>query len=68
MTQLLMHRVTACDFLDMDEITFDAYIAPLVTALQFEDQMYYLTEDIECALYSLVEASGEPEVKLHLVD
>tara|TARA_B110000908_G_scaffold169179_1_gene225725 strand:+ start:849 stop:1040 length:192 start_codon:yes stop_codon:yes gene_type:complete len=63
-----MHRVTACNFVDMDEFTFEAYIVPMVTSLRFGEQLYYLTEQIENALYSLIEASEETEVHLHLVD
>tara|TARA_R110000744_G_scaffold34681_2_gene80639 strand:+ start:266 stop:472 length:207 start_codon:yes stop_codon:yes gene_type:complete len=68
MKQILMHRVTACNFVDMDEFTFEAYIVPMVTSLRFGEQLYYLTEQIENALYSLIEASEETEVHLHLVD
>ena len=68
MKQILMHRVTACTFLDMDEHTFEAYIVPMVTSLRFGDELYYLTEQIENGLYSLIEASTGDGVKLHLVD
>ena len=68
MKQILMHRVTACNFVDMDEFTFEAYIVPMVTSLRFGDQLYYLTEQIENALYSLIEASTDTDVHLHLVD
>ena len=63
-----MHRVTACNFVDMDEFTFEAYIVPMVTSLRFGEQLYYLTEQIENALYSLIEASTDTDVHLHLVD
>jgi hypothetical protein len=68
MKQILMHRVTACNFLDMDEFTFEAYIVPMVASLRFGEQLYYLTEQIENALYSLIEASTDTDVHLHLVD
>ena len=68
MKQILMHRVTACNFVDMDEFTFEAYIVPMVTSLRFGEQLYYLTEQIESALYSLIEASTDTDVHLHLVD
>jgi hypothetical protein len=68
MKQILMHRVTACNFLDMDEFTFEAYIVPMVASLRFGEQLYYLTEQIESALYSLIEASTDTDVHLHLVD
>jgi hypothetical protein len=68
MKQILMHRVTACNFVDMDEFTFEAYIVPMVTSLRFGEQLYYLTEQIENALYSLIEASTDTDVHLHLVD
>ena len=68
MKQILMHRVTACNFVDMDEFTFEAYIAPMVASLRFGEQLYYLTEQIESALYSLIEASTDTDVHLHLVD
>ena len=68
MKQLLMHRVTACNYLDMDEFTFEAYIVPIVTSLRFGDQLYYLSAQLEDVVYTLIEASGDTEVHLHLVD
>jgi hypothetical protein len=68
MKQLLMHRVTACNYLDMDEFTFEAYIVPIVTSLRFGEQLYYLSSQLEDAVYALIEASGDTEVHLHLVD
>ena len=56
MKQLLMHRVTACNYLDMDEFTFEAYIVPIVTSLRFGDQLYYLSAQLEDAVYTLIEA------------
>jgi hypothetical protein len=52
----------------MDEFTFEAYIVPMVASLRFGEQLYYLTEQIESALYSLIEASTDTDVHLHLVD
>lgn len=68
MKQLLMHRVTACNYLDMDEFTFEAYVVPNVTSLRFGDQLYYLSEQVENAVYTLIEGSMDNEVELHLVD
>ena len=68
MKQILMHRVTACNYLDMDEFTFEAYIVPNVTSLRFGDHLYYLSSQVEEAVYALIEASEETEVHLHLVD
>ena len=68
MTQLLMHRVTACNYLDMDEFTFEAYIVPMVTSLRFGEQLYYLSSQVEEAVYTLIEASAGEEVHLTLVD
>ena len=68
MKQLLMHRVTACNYLDMDEFTFEAYIVPIVTSLRFGDHLYYLSSQVEEAVYTLIESSEETEVHLHLVD
>lgn len=68
MKQLLMHRVTACNYLDMDEFTFEAYIVPIVTSLRFGDQLYYLSSQVEEAVYTLIEASTGEEVHLTLVD
>ena len=68
MKKVLMHRVTACTFLDMDERTFEAYIVPMVTSLRFGDELYYLTEQIENGLYSLVEDAEDLDSELYLVD
>lgn len=68
MKQLLMHRVTALNYLDMDEFTFEAYIVPIVTSLRFGEQLYYLSSQLEDAVYTLIEASTDAEVHLHLVD
>ena len=68
MKQILMHKVTACNYLDMDEITFEAYIVPIVTSLRFGEHLYYLSSQVEEAVYTLIESSEETEVHLHLVD
>ncbi len=68
MKQLLMHRVTALDYLDMDEIAFDTFILPHIASLRFGTQAYYLTEQLTDAVYTLIELSSEDGVHLHLVD
>ncbi len=68
MKQLLMHRVTALNYLDMDEVTFEAFILPHITSLRFGTQAYYLTEQLTDAVYTLIELSAEDGVQLHLVD
>ncbi len=68
MNQMLMHRVTALNHLDMDEFTFEAYIAPIVTTLRFGDQLYYLTDQVQEAVYTLIETSQNDSVELTLVE
>ena len=68
MKKVLLHRYTACNFLDMDEFTFEAYIVPMVTSLRFGEQLYYLTAQIEDALQSLVEDAEDLDSELYLVD
>jgi hypothetical protein len=76
MKTLLMTYETALDYLDMDEEQFDNYVAPNVTTLRFEDELFYLTDQLDEAIYWLI---GESMVKtqkdnpkkdftLHLVD
>jgi hypothetical protein len=68
MNQMLMHRVTALNHLDMDEFTFEAYIVPIVTTLRFGDQLYYLTDQVQEAVYTLIETSQNDSVELTLVE
>ena len=68
MKQLLMHRVTALNHLDMDEFTFEAYIVPMVASLRFGDELYYLTDQVQEAVYTLIETSQKDSVELTLVD
>jgi len=57
----LMHRDTAMGYLDMDEFTFERFIVPMVTRLKFGSETYFLTEQLEVAVYQLVESSIEYE-------
>ena len=57
----LMHRDTAMSYLDMDEFTFEKFIGPVVTRLKFGGETYYLTDQLETGLMSLVEQSEEDE-------
>ena len=68
MNQMLMHRVTALNHLDMDEFPFEAYIVPIVTTLRFGDQLYYLTDQVQEAVYTLIETSQNDSVELTLVE
>ena len=68
MRKLLMRRVTALEYLDMDELTFEAFIVPHVTSLRFGGSLYYLADQVEDAVYTLIEVSSDDEVQLHLVD
>jgi len=68
MEQILMHRVAACNFLDMNEFTFDAYIVPMVTSLRLGGELYYLAKQIENGLYSHTEASTDTDMELHLIN
>jgi hypothetical protein len=52
----------------MDEFTFEAYIAPIVTTLRFGDQLYYLTDQVQEAVYTLIETSQNDSVELTLVE
>ena len=55
----LMHRDTAIGYLDMDELTFERFMVPVVTRLKFGGETYFLTEQLEMAVYMLVESSSE---------
>jgi hypothetical protein len=67
MKQLLVHRVTACNYLDMDEFTFESYIAPLITMLRFGDETYYVTSQIDDAVETLIYGL-DGDIELALVD
>ena len=69
MNRLLMHYETALEYVDMDEGLFEAFISPQVTALMFGGEPYYLTEQLDDAVYTMIESS--PVTKrptLHLVE
>lgn len=68
MKQFLMHHVTACNYLDMDEVTFEGFIIPLVTVLKFGEQSYFITSELEDAVGSLMAKGIAYEYALHLVD
>jgi len=67
MKQLLMHRVTACNYLDMDEFTFESYIAPLITLMRFGEELYYPTYQIDEAVEALIYGL-DGDIELALVD
>jgi len=76
MKTLLMRYETALHYLDMDEEQFDNYVAPNVTTLRFEDELFYLTDQLDEAIYWLIGESmmktekntSEKDFTLHLVD
>jgi len=69
MKRLLMHYETALEYVDMDEGLFDAFIAPQVTALMFGGEPYYLTEQLDDAVYTMMEQSPITKgFELHLVE
>jgi hypothetical protein len=55
----LMHRDTAMSYLDMDEFTFELFIIPSVTRLRFGSQVYFLTEQLEMAVLSLIDSAED---------
>ena len=50
----LLRTRSAAEYLDMSEKEFLATIAPHVGAIQINDQVYYLKEDIEMAVNLLI--------------
>jgi hypothetical protein len=69
MQQILMKHETALLYVDMDEDMFGKFIIPLITVLKFEDDIFYLSDQLDEAIYSLIDDS--PVVKdfeLHIVD
>lgn len=60
-TSFLMHRDTAIEYMDMDEVTFERFLVPMVTRLKFGGDTYFLTEQLEVAVLRLVTASLEDE-------
>lgn len=59
--KFLMRRENAIAHLDMDEITFQRFIVPMVASLKFVDETYFLSEQIEEAVMLLAEMSIEDE-------
>tara|TARA_R110000868_G_scaffold361181_1_gene623187 strand:- start:694 stop:894 length:201 start_codon:yes stop_codon:yes gene_type:complete len=55
----LMHRDTAMSYLDMDEFTFELFIIPSVIRLRFGSQVYFLTEQLEMAVLSLIDSAED---------
>jgi len=53
----LMHRETAMGYLDMDEFTFEKFVVPAVTKLRFGSEVYFLTDQLESGVLSLIEGS-----------
>ena len=53
----LMHRETAMSHLDMDEITFEKFVVPVVTKLRFGAEIYYLADQLESGVLSLIDGS-----------
>ncbi len=54
-----MHRDTAMSYLDMDEFTFELFIIPSVIRLRFGSQVYFLTEQLEMAVLSLIDSAED---------
>jgi hypothetical protein len=53
----------------MEAEMFDKFIAPHVTVLKFEEKSFYLSDQIDEAIYFLIEESPiAKDFKLHLVD
>ena len=67
MNRLLMHYETALEYVDMDEGLFEAFISPQVAALMFGGEPYYLTEQLDSAVYTMIENSPT-RPNLHLVE
>lgn len=55
----LMHRDTAMNYLDMDEFTFELFVIPSATRLRFGSQVYFLTEQLEVAVLSLIDIAED---------
>jgi|TARA_R110000787_G_scaffold88268_3_gene187514 hypothetical protein len=69
MNQLLMTYKSAVEYVDMEAEMFDKFIAPHVTVLKFEEKSFYLSDQIDEAIYFLIEESPiAKDFKLHLVD
>jgi hypothetical protein len=69
MQQILMTYKSAVEYVDMEEEMFERYIAPHVTIIKFDDEVFYLTDQIDEAIYFLIEESPiAKDFKLHLVD
>lgn len=76
MKTLLMTYETALEYLDMDEEQFDNYVAPNVATLRFEDEFFYLTDQLDEAIYWLIGESmmktqkdnPKKDFTLHLVE
>lgn len=58
----LMHRETAMAYLDMDEFTFERFIVPAVTRLRFGAEVYFMADQLEMAVMTLIDMSvGEEQ-------
>lgn len=69
MQQLLMTYKSAVEYVDMEAEMFDKLIAPNVTVLKFDGHSFYLSEQIDEAVYFLIEESPiHKDFHLHLVE
>ena len=59
MQQLLMTYKSAVEYVDMEAEMFDKFIAPNVTVLKFDGHSFYLSEQIDEAVYFLIEESHQ---------
>lgn len=55
--QFLMQKESAIKYLDMDEMTFERFIIPMVARLKFGTRTFFLTDQLEEAVISLAEMS-----------
>tara|TARA_B110001450_G_C17159113_1_gene294457 strand:+ start:175 stop:462 length:288 start_codon:yes stop_codon:yes gene_type:complete len=69
MQQLLMTYKSAVEYVDMEAEMFDKFIAPNVTVLKFDGHSFYLSEQIDEAVFFLIEESPvDKDFTLHLVE
>jgi len=61
----LLSKQSAISYLDMDEVTFERFIHPLLTCLRFEGQQtFYLSEQVEDAIFTLIDLHKENQLSL----
>tara|TARA_E500000331_G_C17045231_1_gene621462 strand:- start:79 stop:267 length:189 start_codon:yes stop_codon:yes gene_type:complete len=60
-----MSKQSAISYLDMDEVTFERFIHPLLTCLRFEGtQTFYLSEQVEDAVFKLIDLHTEKQLTI----